>query len=110
VFRIRKHFCTDPEADPDPQIRTYDKQILTNGFLPTNAPARARFGFCNLKAVFRIRIGIRIRIICFWASGLRNLFVRIRNPDPSIKKQKKMTKNLDSYCLVTSLRLFIFEK
>jgi hypothetical protein len=35
--------------------------------------------------------------------------VRSIDPDPSIIKQKQEEKNLDSYCIVTFLGLFIFE-
>jgi hypothetical protein len=37
------------------------------------------------------------------------LVIRGTDPDPSIIKQKSK-KNLDSYCFVTFLGLFIFEK
>ncbi len=60
------------------------------------------------KPVFRIRIR-RIRMFL----GLLNPDILVRgmdpDPDPSIIK-KNSKKNLDSYCLVTSFWLFIFEK
>jgi hypothetical protein len=40
--------------------------------------------------------------VCFWASWIRvrpDPLVRGEDPDPSIPKQKKNKKNLDSYCL-----------
>jgi hypothetical protein len=42
-------------------------------------------------------------------SGSVDLFLGLPHPDPSIIKQKSK-KNIDSYCFVTSLRLFIVEK
>jgi hypothetical protein len=36
--------------------------------------------------------------------------VRGTNPDPSKTSSKNSKKNLDSYCFVTSLGLFILEK
>ncbi len=49
--------------------------------------------------------------VCFWAS---RICIRIRESEIRIRillySAKVVRKNLDSYCFVTSLCLFIFEK
>ncbi len=48
--------------------------------------------------------------ICYWDSRIRIHLGRYTDPDPSISSSKNSKKNIDSYCFVTSLWLFIFEK
>jgi hypothetical protein len=57
-----------------------------------------RIHFAYSKPVLRIRIRIRI-----------HMFLDLLDPDPFIFKQNSK-KNLDFYCFVTSVLLFIFEK
>ncbi len=70
-------------------------------------PAPPSYNIQMLTPPSRVADPVRIRIVL----GLPDLLVRGTDPEPDtsiIKKNSK--KNLDSYCFVTSLLLFIFGK
>ncbi len=84
--------------------------VFLGGFFNANPDLVSFFQVLRLQipSVLRMRIRIRIRRIhMIWGLPAMDPLVRDTDPDPDLSIIKQ---NLDSYCFVTSVWLFIFEK